>query len=141
MLGLGLGNTLEWYDWMIFGLLASSLGPHFFPAGDPVSPTLNTLAVFAVGFAARPLGGVLLGTVADVIGRPKIMLLAVGLMATTPLIIALTPTYASIGVWSGAILTACRLVQGVSTGIEGPLSTSYAVELRPPGQEGRAAGY
>jgi MFS transporter, MHS family, alpha-ketoglutarate permease len=141
MLGLGLGNTLEWYDWMIFGLLSSVIGPHFFPSADPVASTLSALAVFAVGFAVRPLGGVILGTVADRIGRRKVMLLSVGLMAGTTLIIALTPTYASIGVWAGVILLVCRLVQGVSTGIEAPLSTAYAVELSPKGREGRAAGY
>lgn len=65
MLGLGLGNTLEWYDWMIFGLLAAYLGPQFFAAENPINATLDALAVFAVGFVVRPLGGVLLGNVAD----------------------------------------------------------------------------
>ena len=141
MLGLGLGNTLEWYDWMVFGLLSAFLGPHFFPSTDPVSATLNALAVFAVGFAFRPLGGVLLGTFADLVGRRRVMLLSVALMATTTLVIALTPTYSQIGVWSGVALVVCRLLQGISTGIEAPLSTAYAVELNPAGREGRAAGY
>src|SRR5919198_899432 len=133
MLGLGLGNTLEWYDWMVFGLLSAFLGPHFFPSTDPVSATLNALAVFAVGFAFRPLGGVLLGTFADLVGRRRVMLLSVALMATTTLVIALTPTYSQIGVWSGVALVVCRLLQGISTGIEAPLSTAYAVELNPAG--------
>jgi MFS transporter, MHS family, alpha-ketoglutarate permease len=141
MLGLGLGNTLEWYDWMIFGLLSSYIGPHFFPSSDPVTSTLSALSVFAVGFAARPLGGVILGTVADRIGRRRVMLLSVGLMALTTLVIALTPDYGVIGAWAGFILLVCRLLQGISTGIEAPLSTAYAVELSPQGREGRAAGY
>lgn len=140
LLGLGLGNTLEWYDWMIFGLLAALIGPQFFPSTDPVAATLSALAVFAVGFAVRPLGGVLLGTVADRIGRRKVMLWSIGAMAATTLVIALLPTYESIGVWAGVVLLLCRLIQGASTGIEAPLSTSYAVELSPPGKEGRAAG-
>ncbi len=140
LLGLGLGNTLEWYDWMIFGLLAALIGPQFFPSDDPVAATLSALAVFAVGFAIRPLGGVLLGTVADRIGRRRVMLWSVGAMAVTTLVIALLPTYSSIGVWAGVILLVCRLVQGASTGIEAPLSTAYAVELSPEGREGRAAG-
>jgi MHS family alpha-ketoglutarate permease-like MFS transporter len=140
LLGLGLGNTLEWYDWMIFGLLAALIGPQFFPSTDPVAATLSALAVFAVGFAVRPLGGVLLGTVADRIGRRRVMLFSVGSMAVTTLVIALLPTYSSIGVWAGVILLVCRLVQGASTGIEAPLSTSYAVELSPEGRSGRAAG-
>ncbi|MFJ2029597.1 MFS transporter [Streptosporangium sp. NPDC087985] len=141
MLGLGLGNTLEWYDWMIFGLLSAFLGPKFFPSTEPLSATLNALAVFAVGFAVRPLGGVLLGTVADRMGRRRVTLLSVGLMALTTLIIAVTPTYESIGPWAGVILVVCRLLQGISTGIEAPLSTTYAVELNSAGREGRAAGY
>lgn len=140
LIGLGLGNTLEWYDWMLFGLLASFIGPHFFPSHDPVSSTLSVLAIFAVGFAFRPLGGVILGTVADRIGRRKVMLLSITLMALTALVIAITPTYSSIGVWSSVILLVCRLLQGISTGIEAPLSTAYAVELSPSNRSGRAGG-
>ena len=125
---------------MIFGLLAALIGPQFFPSADPVAATLSALAVFAVGFAVRPLGGVLLGTVADRIGRRRVMLFSVSVMAVTTLVIALLPTYSSIGVWAGVILLVCRLVQGASTGIEAPLSTAYAVELSPEGREGRAAG-
>jgi MFS family permease len=141
MLGLGLGNTLEWYDWMIFGLLAAFIGPHFFASDDPVTSTLDALAVFAVGFFVRPLGGVLLGTVADRIGRRRVMLWSVGLMAVTTLVMGLLPTYESIGVWAGVALLVCRLLQGLSTGVEAPLSTAYAVEVMPEGHEGRAAGY
>lgn len=141
MLGLGLGNTLEWYDWMIFGLLAALIGPQFFAEKDPVASTLDALAVFAIGFVARPLGGVLLGTVADRIGRRRVMLLSVTLMAVTTLAIAVMPTYDSIGIWAGVLLLVCRILQGLSTGIEAPLSTAYAVEIKPAGHEGRAAGY
>jgi MFS family permease len=141
MLGLGLGNTLEWYDWMIFGLLAALIGPQFFASQDPVSATLDALAVFAIGFVVRPLGGVLLGNVADRVGRRRVMLLSVTLMAVTTLVIGLLPTYESIGVWAGVALLVCRILQGLSTGIEAPLSTAYAVELKPAGHEGRAAGY
>ncbi|MDP9883123.1 MHS family alpha-ketoglutarate permease-like MFS transporter [Sinomonas atrocyanea] len=140
LLGLGLGNALEWYDWMVFGLLSAYIGPSFFPSHDPLSATLNTLAVFAVGFAFRPLGGVLLGTFADRIGRRRIMLLSIMLMAATTLLVAVTPSYAVIGQWSGIILVASRIIQGISTGIEAPLSTSHAVELAPEGREGMVAG-
>ncbi|WP_413250245.1 aldehyde dehydrogenase family protein [Sinomonas flava] len=140
LLGLGLGNALEWYDWMVFGLLSAYIGPNFFRSQEPLSATLNTLAVFAVGFAFRPLGGVILGTVADRIGRRRVMLLSIVLMAVTTLVIAVTPGYAAIGAWAGVILLVCRCVQGISTGIEAPLSTSHAVELAPPGREGMVAG-
>ena len=140
LLGLGLGNALEWYDWMVFGLLSAFIGPNFFPDRDPLSATLNTLAVFAVGFAFRPLGGVLLGLFADRIGRRRVMLTSILLMASTTLLIAVTPSYSVIGVWSGVILVASRIIQGISTGIEAPLSTSHAVELAPEGREGMVAG-
>lgn len=139
MLGLGLGNTVEWYDWQVYGLLAALMGPHFFPATDPVTSTLNALAVFAVGFAARPFGGMLLGTFADRIGRRTIMLTSVGIMAVSTVIIAVLPTYQQIGSWAGIILVVCRLAQGLSTGVEAPLGSAYAAELAP-GQEGRYAG-
>ncbi|WP_314214984.1 MFS transporter [Pseudarthrobacter equi] len=140
LLGLGLGNALEWYDWMVFGLLSAFIGPNFFPNTDPLSATLNALAVFAVGFAFRPLGGILLGTLADRIGRRRVMLLSIMLMAGTTLIIAITPSYATIGPLAGIILLVCRVLQGISTGIEAPLSTSHAVELAPEGREGYVAG-
>jgi MHS family alpha-ketoglutarate permease-like MFS transporter len=140
LLGLGLGNALEWYDWMVFGLLSAFIGPNFFPSTDPLSATLNALAVFAVGFAFRPLGGIMLGTLADRIGRRRVMLLSIMLMAGTTLVIAVCPSYEQIGVWAGIILVACRILQGISTGIEAPLSTSHAVELVPDGREGYVAG-
>lgn len=141
MLGLGLGNTLEWYDWMIFGLLAAYIGPEFFAPTDPVSSTLDALAIFAVGFFVRPLGGVLLGNLADRIGRRRVMLWSVGVMAVTTLALGLLPTYEVIGVGAGFALLIIRILQGLSTGVEAPLSTAYAVELMPEGHEGRAAGY
>jgi MHS family alpha-ketoglutarate permease-like MFS transporter len=140
LLGLGLGNALEWYDWMVFGLLSAFIGPNFFPNTDPLSATLNALAVFAVGFAFRPLGGILLGTLADRVGRRRVMLLSIMLMAGTTLIIAVSPSYQQIGVWAGIILLVCRVLQGISTGIEAPLSTSHALELAPEGREGYVAG-
>jgi len=140
LLGLGLGNTLEWFDWMIFGLLSAFIGPKFFPSEDPLTATLSALAVFAVGFAFRPLGGVLLGTLADRIGRRRVMLLSISMMAGTTAIIAISPTYEQIGSWAGIILLLCRVVQGISTGIEAPLSTAHAVELAPAGREGMVAG-
>lgn len=140
LLALGLGNTLEWYDWMVFGLLSAFIGPKFFPSQDPIAATLSALAVFAVGFAFRPLGGILLGTFADRIGRRRVMLWSIMMMACTTLIIAVCPSYDQIGGAAGVILLVCRIIQGVSTGVEAPLSTAHAVELVPAGREGFVAG-
>ena len=141
MLGLGLGNTVEWYDWVVFGLLASFIGPQFFEEQDPLSATLDALVVFAIGFVARPLGGALLGNAADRFGRRIVMLLSVSMMAGGTLMIAVLPTYDTIGAWAGVFLLLSRILQGVSAGIEAPLSTAYAVELSPVGCEGRASGF
>jgi len=140
MLGLGLGNTLEWYDWQIFGLLAATIGPHFFRGQSSVDATLSTLAVFAVGFVARPIGGVLLGGLADRAGRKNVMILSVSLMAVTTLIIGIMPDAGTIGIAAPIILLICRLAQGLSTGVEAPLSTAYGVEVMPKGRSGMAAG-
>jgi MFS transporter, MHS family, alpha-ketoglutarate permease len=140
MLGLGLGNTLEWYDWQIFGLLAAVIGPHFFRSESGVEATLSTLSVFAVGFVARPIGGILFGGVADRIGRRAVMLWSVAVIAVTTLIIGLLPDVHTIGVAAPIVLLICRLLQGLSTGIEGPLSTAYGVELMPQNRSGLAAG-
>ncbi|WP_326731516.1 MFS transporter [Streptomyces phaeochromogenes] len=140
LLALGGGNAVEWYDWMVYGLLASYLGPQFFPSSNPLSSTLSALAVFAVGFAARPLGALLFGTLADRFGRRAIMLLSIGCMVASTTVIALLPTHASIGAWAGVILVAARIVQGLSTGIEAPLNSAYVVEMAPEGQTARYGG-
>ncbi|MFJ8948920.1 MULTISPECIES: MFS transporter [unclassified Streptomyces] len=137
LLALGGGNAVEWYDWMVYGLLASSIGPQFFPSSNPLSSTMSALAVFAVGFAARPLGAVVFGRIADRAGRKGVMLFSIGSMVATSLVITVTPTHAAIGTWAGVILLLCRIVQGVSTGIEAPLNSTYAVELAPEGHTAR----
>ncbi|MGW3955573.1 MFS transporter [Streptomyces sp. NPDC004752] len=137
LLALGGGNAVEWYDWMVYGLLASYLGPQFFPSSNSLSSTLSALAVFAVGFAARPLGALVLGTLADRIGRRRIMLLSIGCMVVSTGVIAVLPTHDTIGVWAGVILVACRILQGLSTGIEAPLNSTYVVEMAPEGQTAR----
>lgn len=140
MLGLGLGNTLEWYDWQVFGLLAATIGVHFFRTDNPLEATLLTLSVFAVGFVARPLGGILLGGVADRVGRKAVMLWSVGVMAGTTLVIGVLPGVETIGALAPIVLLVCRLLQGLSTGIEAPLSTAYGVEIMPRNRSGLAAG-
>ncbi|MGW0083109.1 MFS transporter [Streptomyces sp. NPDC003393] len=137
LLALGGGNAVEWYDWMVYGLLASYIGPLYFPSGNSVSETMSALAVFAVGFAARPLGAIIFGTLADRMGRRAIMLFSIGSMVVSSLIIALLPSHASIGVWAGVILLASRILQGLSTGIEAPLNSAYIVELAPEGSTAR----
>lgn len=137
---LSWGHALEWYDWAIFGLLSVYLGATFFPADNPVASTLNALAVFAVGFVARPLGGAVFGFVADRFGRRKIMIFAIGAVALGSFIIGVLPGYETIGIAAPIIVVAARLLQGLSAGVEAPLGTAYALEL-VPGRPGYVAGF
>ena len=141
MYGLGLGNTLEWYDWQIFGLLAAFIGPQFFAPGDPVSATLSALAVFAVGFAVRPLGGVVLGMVADRIGRRTVMLLSISMMAISTLVIAILPTYVAVGWLAPILLLLARIAQGMSLGGEVSNASAYLAEIAPPNRRGRYSSF
>lgn len=137
---LSWGHALEWYDWAIFGLLSVYLGAAFFPADNPLASTLNALAVFAVGFVARPLGGVLFGFVADRFGRRKIMIAAIGAVALGSFVIGVLPDHHTIGVAAPIIVVAARLLQGLSAGVEAPLGTAYALEL-VPNRPGYVAGF
>ncbi|CAN7772153.1 MFS transporter [Variovorax sp. LjRoot290] len=127
-----LGNVVEWVDWVIYATFAPIFSAHFFPQADPVAGLLATFAVFAVGFVMRPLGGAILGPYSDKHGRKKGLTLSIGLMAGASLVIALCPTYASIGVAAPVILVLCRMVQGLSAGGEFGAASAYLVEAAPP---------
>ncbi|MFF1832365.1 MFS transporter [Paenarthrobacter sp. NPDC058040] len=129
--------ALEWFDFTVYGLMAALLAPHFFPGADPVASTLSALMVFAVGFIARPLAGILVGPVADRIGHKKILLISIAAISGSSLLMGLLPTYEQIGVWAAVVLVCARLIQGLSTGIEQAVGNSAAVEMATPGQEGR----
>ncbi|MFF2270926.1 MFS transporter [Agromyces sp. NPDC058136] len=140
LFALSAGHALEWFDWAMFGLLSVYIGNAFFPGEDPVASTLNSLAVFAVGFIARPIGGVVFGLVADRIGRKSVMIGSVGVTAGASLVIGVLPTHETLGVWAGVIVLLCRILQGISTGVEAPLSNAYGIELVPD-RPGYVAGF
>jgi MFS family permease len=96
-----IGNVMEWYDFGIYGYFAVAMGASFFPAADRTSSTLAAFAVFAVGFLARPLGGVLFGHVGDRVGRKRALTASVALMAVPTVLIGLLPTHAQIGALAG----------------------------------------
>lgn len=140
LLALSWGHALEWFDWAMFGLLSVYIGHAFFPSGNVVAETLSALAVFAVGFLARPIGGVVFGVIADKVGRKVIMVGAIGAIAGSSLLIGVLPGFESIGIAAPIILVLLRLIQGLSAGIEAPLGTAYAVELVPD-RPGYVAGF
>jgi MFS transporter, MHS family, alpha-ketoglutarate permease len=127
-----IGNTVEWVDWAVYATLAPIFAAQFFPSGDGAVALLSTLAVFAVGFVMRPIGGAVLGAYADRRGRKKGLMLTISLMAGAAFVIAITPTYAAIGIAAPLILLLARLVQGFSAGGEFGSSSSFLVESAAP---------
>ena len=124
-----IGNLVEWYDWYAYTFLSLYFAPVFFPSGDPVAQQLNTAAIFAVGFLARPLGGWWLGRLSDRRGRKAGLVASIVLMGAGSLLIALTPGAARIGLGAPVLLVCARLLQGLSVGGEFGASAAYLSEI------------
>ncbi|MEW1654793.1 MFS transporter [Streptomyces sp. NPDC093707] len=133
-----IGNAVEWYDWYAYSFLAVYFADQVFPkgAGNSLVPLLSTFAVFAVGFFMRPIGGLLMGAVADRRGRRAALTVTILMMGVGSLLVALTPTYASTGLLAPVVLVIARLVQGVSVGGEFAASSIFLVESAGPGRRG-----
>lgn len=112
------GNMLEWYDFAVYGFLAPTIGPLFFPSEDRVASLLSAFAVFALGYVARPIGGILFGHVGDRFGRKTAMMASIGLMGTATLAIGLLPTHQMVGTLAAVMLSVLRVVQGIAVGGE-----------------------
>lgn len=127
------GTAIEWYDFFIYGSAAALIfGPQFFPAGDnPILGTLAAFGTFAVGFFARPLGGVVMGHYGDRIGRKAMLMVSMLLMGSATVLIGLLPNYESIGIWAPVLLVVLRLIQGVGVGGEWGGAVLMAVEYSP----------
>ncbi|MCE0764447.1 MHS family MFS transporter [Pseudonocardia kujensis] len=114
-----LGTTVEWYDFFLYGVAAAIVLPHvFFPAADPVAGTLLSFGTFAIGFVARPLGGLVFGHYGDRLGRKKLLVVSLLMMGLSTFAIGLLPGYATIGVAAPALLVLLRLIQGFALGGE-----------------------
>ena len=123
------GNLVEWYDFYAYAAFALYFASSFFPGDNPVVQQLNAAILFAIGFIVRPIGGWLFGHLADHYGRRNALMLSVLLMCFGSLMIAVTPTYASIGVAAPALLGLARVVQGLSLGGEYGTSATYLTEV------------
>lgn len=130
------GNLVEWYDWYVYAAFSLYFAKAFFPQGDLTAQLLNTAAIFAVGFLMRPVGGWLMGIYADRKGRKAALVASVLLMCFGSLIIALTPSYETIGVAAPVLLVFARLLQGLSVGGEYGTSATYLSEMATKEQRG-----
>ena len=114
-----IGTSLEWYDFFVYGTAAALVfNKLFFPGFEPLVGTLLAFATYAVGFVARPLGGVVFGHYGDKLGRKQVLVVTLLLMGVATFAIGLMPTYATIGVWAPVILVALRFIQGIGLGGE-----------------------
>jgi len=131
-----LGNALEWYDFAVYGYVASALGAAFFPADVPALQTMASFGVFAVGYLMRPVGSVVLGPLGDLLGRRLMLSLSIVIMGVSSLAIGLLPTHAQIGMAAGSLLVLLRMLQGFSVGGEFTGSITYATEAASRGHAG-----
>ena len=132
-----IGTTIEWYDFFIYGTAAALVfNELFFPAFDPTVGTIAAFATFAVGFLARPLGGVLFAHFGDKVGRKPMLIVSLMMMGVATLAMGLLPTYASIGVWAPVLLTLLRFTQGLGVGGEWGGAALMAVEHAPENRRG-----
>ena len=132
-----IGTTIEWYDFFIYGTAAAVVfAPQFFPQVSPLAGTLASFATFAIGFGARPLGGIVMGHFGDRVGRKSTLVWCLLLMGISTFAIGLLPSYASIGVWAPALLVFLRFLQGFALGGEWGGAVLMSVEHAPQGRRG-----
>jgi metabolite-proton symporter len=136
IIGASSGNLVEWYDFYAYAFTSIYFASAFFPTGDSTSQLLGTAGIFAVGFFMRPLGGWLFGWIADTHGRRTSMVISVLMMCAGSLLIAIMPTYATIGAMAPALLLFARLVQGFSVGGEYGTAATYMSEVASKGNRG-----
>jgi MFS family permease len=127
------GTTIEWYDFFIYGVAATLVfRSQFFPGFSELEGTLAALGTFAVGFVARPVGGIVMGHFGDRVGRKSMLVVSLLMMGVATTLIGLIPPYAAIGVWAPLLLVLLRLIQGAGVGGEWAGAVLMAVENAPP---------
>src|SRR5450432_825520 len=136
ILGGSAGNLVEWYDWYAYSAFALYFANHFFPNSNVTAQLINTAGIFAVGFLMRPIGGYVFGKLADKKGRKTALTISVLLMSFGSLLIALLPSYQTIGIFAPALLLLARLLQGLSVGGEYGKSATYLSEVATSARRG-----
>ena len=130
------GNFLEMYDFMIYAYYATYIGRAFFPEKNPFASLMLSLGIFGGGFLMRPLGAIVLGAYIDHFGRRRGLIVTLGMMAIGLLLIAVTPSYATIGIAAPILVVVGRIIQGLSAGVELGGVSVYLAEIAPPGRSG-----
>ncbi len=141
VIAAAVGNVIEWYDFYIFGSLASILAVKFFEKTHPVAAFLSTVAIFSVGFLIRPLGAFLFGWLGDKVGRKYTFLVTLSGMGLATALIGFVPTYASIGILAAIILFLLRLIQGLCLGGEYGGAITYVAEHISDDKRGYYTGW
>ncbi|MBV8778410.1 MAG: MFS transporter [Alphaproteobacteria bacterium] len=135
-----IGNVLEWFDFVVYGFLAVTIAEVFFPVGDPTVSLLVTFGAFGLAYLVRPLGAILIGSYTDRHGRKAGLTLSIGLMMIGTTLMAITPSYAAIGITAPVFITLARLLQGLSVGGEFGTSVAFLSE-HGSGRRGFAASW
>src|SRR5258705_5876199 len=136
ILASSLGTVFEWYDFYLYGSLASIIGAQFFSAYPPATRDIFALLAFAAGFIVRPFGAIVFGRVGDIVGRKYTFLVTILIMGLSTFIVGLLPSAASIGLVAPIILIGLRLLQGLALGGEYGGAATYVAEHAPQGRRG-----
>ncbi|MCK5747808.1 MAG: MFS transporter, partial [Oricola sp.] len=131
-----LGTMFEWYDFYLYGLLASYISAKFFSGVNETTAFILALAAFAAGFAIRPLGSIIFGRIGDIVGRKNTFLVTMGLMGLSTFAVGFLPSYETIGIAAPIILVTLRLLQGLAVGGEYGGAATYVAEHAPEGKRG-----
>ncbi|BBB09252.1 MFS transporter [Sphingopyxis sp. EG6] len=136
ILASSLGTVFEWYDFYLYGLLATVISAQFFSGVNETTGFIFALGAFAAGFAVRPFGAIVFGRIGDLVGRKNTFLVTMGLMGVSTFLVGVLPSYASIGVAAPILLVLLRLVQGLALGGEYGGAATYVAEHAPGGKRG-----
>lgn len=132
----GIGHFVEYYDYIVYGYVASSIAAQFFPSSDPTISLMSAFASFALAYVARPIGGIVFGHFGDRLGRKGVLAVSILMMGGGALLIGVLPSYAAIGAAAPALLLLARMMQGFSTGGENAGAASFLVEYAPARRRG-----
>src|SRR5579871_5241371 len=132
-----LGTVFEWYDFYLYGLLASVITAQFFSGVNDVTGFIFALAAFAAGFAVRPFGALVFGRLGDLVGRKHTFLITMSIMGLATFLVGLLPSYAKVGVAAPILLITLRLLQGLALGGEYGGAATYVAEFAPAGKRGQ----